>query len=55
MGLNDFKDWLFDLINDAEDMDTAYLEADDRNNLLIVGMPSGNTFVIQCKKYESKD
>ena len=52
MELNDFKDWLFDLINDAENMDTAYIEFNDRNNKLIIGMPDGGIFEIQCKKIE---
>lgn len=52
MELNDFKDWLFDLINDAADMDTACIETDDRNNTFIIGMPEGGVFEIRCKKIQ---
>lgn len=50
MELNDFKDWLFDLINEAEDMDTAYIKLRDKNDTLIIGMPDGGIFEIWCKK-----
>lgn len=52
MELNDFKDWLFDLINDAADMDTASIESDDRNDIFIIGMPEGEVFEIHCKKIQ---
>lgn len=52
MEINDFKDWLFDLINDAADMDAAYIETDDRNNTFIIGMPEGGMFEIHCKKIQ---
>ena len=43
MELDYFKDKLFDLLNDSEEMGIIDLNADERNNLFIVRTEDGNT------------
>lgn len=48
MELNYFKDKLFDLLNDSEDLEIVDLNVDEKNNRLIVKTEDGNTFEILC-------
>ncbi len=50
MGLDYFKDKLFDLLNDSEEMGIIDLNADERNNLFIVRTEDGNVFEIVCRQ-----
>lgn len=50
MELNYFKDKLFDLLNDSEDMEIADIEADEGNNLFTVSMADGSVFEIECRQ-----
>lgn len=50
MELNYFKDKLFDLLNDSEDLEIVDLNVDEKNNRLIVKTEDGNTFEILCRK-----
>lgn len=46
MEQNDFKDWLFELINEGDTVED--IETDDINDTFTVSM--GNTFEIKCKE-----
>ena len=46
MGLDYFRDRLFDLLNDSEGMGIADLKTDERNGLLTVMTEDGNVFEI---------
>ena len=54
MGLNYFKDRLFDLLNDSEGMGIADLNTDERNGLLTVMTDDGNVFEIVCRQAAGK-
>lgn len=54
MELNYFKDKLFDLLNESEEMGIADLNADERNNLLTVRTEEGNVFEIVCRQVAGK-
>ena len=49
MELNYFKDKLFDILNETDELDIADITADDRNNLLTVTIAGGSTFEIECR------
>ncbi len=50
MELNYFKDQLFDLLNESDDLDISDIRADDRNHLFTVSMADGSVFEIVCQK-----
>lgn len=52
MDLNYFKDTLFDLLNDSDQLDLSDITADDRNNLFTVCTADGSTFEILCRECE---
>ena len=54
MGLDYFRDRLFDLLNDSEGMGIADLNTDERNGLLIVRTEDGNIFEIVCQQAAGK-
>ncbi len=49
MELNDFKDMLFDLINEW-DQDVLEIITNDKENLLWVVMGDGSVFRLHCEK-----
>ena len=49
MELNYFKDKLFDLLNETDELDITDLNMEDRKNLLTVTMSDGSTFEIICQ------
>lgn len=55
MELNYFRDKLFDLLNDSEEMGIADLDADERNSLLTVKTEDGNVFEIVCRQAARKE
>ncbi|MDE7332408.1 MAG: hypothetical protein K2O16_09195 [Lachnospiraceae bacterium] len=55
MGLDYFRDKLFDLLNDSEGMGIADLNADERNSLLTVRTEDGDVFEIVCRKAAGKE
>ena len=55
MELNYFRDKLFDLLNDSEEMGIADLDADERNSLLTVRTEDGNVFEIVCRQAAGKE
>lgn len=55
MGLDYFKDKLFDLLNDSEEMGIIDLNADERNNLFTVRTEDGEVFEIVCRQAARKE
>ncbi len=54
MELEYFKDKLFDLLNDSEDMGIVDIDADERNNRFMVRMEDGNVFEIVCRESDGR-
>lgn len=52
MELNVFKDRLFDLLNESEDMEISDIEADDGNNLFTVSTLDGTMFEIEYRQVQ---
>lgn len=50
MTLDYFKDKLFDILNETDELDIADITADDRNHLLTVSIAGGSTFEIACRQ-----
>ncbi len=50
MDLDYFKDKLFDLLNDADDMGITDIETNYRENKLIVSLQDGLVVEIQCRQ-----
>ena len=55
MGLDYFKDKLFDLLNDSAEMGIIDLNADERNNLFTVRTEDGEVFEIVCRQAARKE
>lgn len=55
MDLNCFRDRLFDLLNDSEEMEIADMNADEQNSLIAVRTESGKVFEIVCKEATDRD
>ena len=47
-----FKDKLFDLLNDADDMGISDIETNDRENKFIVSLQNGLIVEIKCRLLE---
>lgn len=47
--LDYFKDKLFDLLNESDELDIAELSTVDRINLFTVTMADGSTFELVCR------
>ncbi|MCI8597651.1 MAG: hypothetical protein HFJ10_04305 [Lachnospiraceae bacterium] len=50
MELNYFKDKLFDLLNDSEEMGILDIAVDERNNTFTISTLDGSEFEIVCRK-----
>lgn len=50
MELNYFKDKLFDLLNESDELDLSDIIADDRRGLFTVSMADGSQFELLCRK-----
>ena len=55
MELNYFRDKLFDLLNDSEEIGIADQDADERNSLFTVKTEDGNVFEIVCQQAVGKE
>lgn len=49
-----FKDKLFDLLNDSEDMGISDLSLDGKKDVLIVTTKDGDVFEIACQRAPDK-
>lgn len=47
MELNYFKDILFDLLNESDELDVADIQSDDTANTFLVSMKDGTSFLVQ--------
>lgn len=50
MTLEDFKDWLFDVLNDLDSDILADIETNEKSNTFQLRMVGGNVFEIECRK-----
>lgn len=50
MTFEDFKDWLFDVLNDLDSDIVADIGTDDKSNTFKLTMVGGNVFEIECRE-----
>lgn len=50
MTLNDFKDWLFDLLNEVDADTLTDIETKDSLNTFQLSMADGSVFEIECRE-----
>lgn len=50
MSLNDFKDWLFNLLNEVDADMLADIETKDKLNTFQLRMADGSVFEIECRE-----
>lgn len=50
MELNDFKDKIFELLNEADEMKISDIETNDRENIFKVMLQNGSAFEVQCRQ-----
>lgn len=50
MDLNYFKDKLFDILNETDELNITDICVDDRNNLLTVSIAGGSVFEVECRQ-----
>lgn len=53
MELNYFKDKLFDVLNESDELELSDITVDDRHDLLTVSTADGSVFELQCRKKRS--
>ncbi|MDE5596275.1 MAG: hypothetical protein K2J04_00400 [Lachnospiraceae bacterium] len=53
MELNYFKDKIFDLLNDADNMAIKDMEANDKENKIVIQLQNGSVFEIECHQLEA--
>ena len=54
MTLEDFKDWLFDVLNDLDSDIVADIGTDDKSNTFKLTMVGGSVFEIECREAEAQ-
>ena len=52
MELNYFKDVLFDLLNESDELDVADIRSDEKANTFLVSMEDGTAFLVQLSAAE---
>ncbi|MBS7144135.1 MAG: hypothetical protein KH093_02480 [Roseburia sp.] len=50
MTFEDFKDWLFDVLNDLDSDIVADIGTDDKSNTFKLTMVGGSVFEIECRE-----
>ena len=50
MELNYFKDMLFDLLNESDELDLSDIRADDKRDTFILHTADGSVFELLCQK-----
>ena len=53
MELNYFKDVLFDLLNESDELDVSDIQSNDKANTFIVSMKDGTSFSVQVSAAEN--
>ena len=54
MDLNYFKDQIFDLLNESDELDISDIRAEDRKDLFTVTTGDGSVFRVICEAVEQK-
>lgn len=54
MGIDDFKDWFFDILNDLDSDILADIKPDDTANTFQLIMVGGSVFEIECREAEAQ-
>lgn len=49
-GLDYFKDILFDLINESNDLDISKIDANDKEGSFQITLADGSCFLVRCEK-----
>ncbi len=49
MSKDEFKDRLFDVLNETNDIPIEDIEADDRNNIFVICLDDGTSFLIHVQ------
>lgn len=50
MELNDFKDWLFDVLNEKDNDILADIDTNEKKNIFYLRMIDDSKFEIECHK-----
>lgn len=50
MALNDFKDRIIDILNDADSLDIYDIETDDKRNIFTIATQVGIIFEVECRQ-----
>lgn len=50
MELNFFKDKLFDVLNESDNLEVADIKTDERNNIFMIVATEGSIFEIKCRQ-----
>lgn len=53
MDINVFKDHLWDLINESDELDVVDIQSDDKVNRYRVAVRDGSSFIVQVTKESS--
>lgn len=53
MTLDYFKDKLFDILNETDELDITDICVDDRADLLTVSIAGGSVFQIECRQADA--
>ena len=54
MEVNYFKDILFDLLNESDELDVTDIQSDDKANTFLISMKDGTSFLVQVSAAENK-
>lgn len=55
MELNYFKDVLFDLLNESDELDAADIQSDEKANTFFVLMKDGTSVLVQVSAVENNE
>ena len=50
MGLEDVKDWLFDVLNELNSDIIADIDTDEKSNTFQLSIVGGSMFAIECRE-----
>lgn len=53
MDINYFKDCIFDLLNENDDLNLVSIESNDKTGTFLVTTEDGSWFLVTCEKVES--
>lgn len=50
MALNDFKDKIFDILNDADSLEICDIDTNDKRNTFTIATQAGTIFKVECRQ-----